>query len=93
MSWLKDCIISEISITPRIAGTPNAILPVANRPSRQTTWATFQISNTKPYVPVVKLSVNDDIKSLKSKKKGFKRKVYWNNCRFEIPTQPKKIIR
>ena len=71
-------------------GTPNAIPPVAERPSRQTTWATFQISNIKPYVPVVKTSINDNIKYLKNTKKGFKRKVYWNKYRFEIPTQPRK---
>ena len=37
LTWSKTCIISEISITPRIAGNPNARPPVQAREARQTT--------------------------------------------------------
>ena len=30
-SWSKECIISEISITPRIPGNPNANPPIPDR--------------------------------------------------------------
>ena len=55
LSWSKECIVSEISITPAIAGN----LPTRER---ETTGATFQINNAKLYVPVFTLFVNDNIK-------------------------------
>ena len=55
-----------------------------------TTGATFQINNTKLYVPVVTLPINDNIKFLGNIKQGFKRTIYWNKYRSEITTQPKK---
>ena len=47
LSWLKEIIISEISITPRIAGNTNARAPVPHREARQTTGTAFQINNAK----------------------------------------------
>ena len=55
LPWSKECILSEISVTPAIAGNP------PNR-ERQTTGATFQINNAKLYVPVFTLFINDNIK-------------------------------
>ena len=89
LTWSKKCIISEISITPRIAGNPNARLPVQAREARQTTWATFLINNDKPHVPDVTLSINDNNKFLENMKQGFKRTISWNKYRSEITTQPK----
>ena len=40
--------------------------------------ATFKITNAKLYVPVVNLSVEDNVKLTKQLNKGFKRSVYWN---------------
>ena len=57
--------------------------------TRQTTGATFQINNAKLYVPVVTLSINDNIKFLENIKQGFKRTISWNKYRSEITTQPK----
>ena len=54
-----------------------------------TTGATFQINNTKLYVPVVILSINDSIKFLENIKQGFKRTISWNKYRSEITTQTK----
>ena len=57
LSWTKECIISEISITNGVAGNPRANLPVPVVALIQTTVGTFQINNAKCYVPVVTLSV------------------------------------
>ena len=40
--------------------------------------ATFEISDTKLYVPVVTLSTQDNCKMLKQLKPGFKRIINWN---------------
>ena len=89
LSWLKECIISEISIKLRILGNPDANSPVQEVPAIQTTAATFQINNAKLYVPVVTLSINDIIKFLENIKQEFKRTISWNKDRSEITTQPK----
>ena len=39
------------------------------------TSATFQTNSTKPYVPVVTFSKNDNIKFLENMKQGLKRTV------------------
>ena len=40
--------------------------------------ATFKITDTKLYVPVVTLSAQDNAKLLKQLESGFKREVSWN---------------
>ena len=92
MTWSKYFVISEISITPAIAGNPRARLPVRAREARHTTGATFQINNAKLYVPVVTLSINDNINFSENIKQGFKRTISWGKYRSEITTQPKTII-
>ena len=42
------------------------------------TAATFAITDTKHYVPVVTLKTEDNIKLSKLLNEGFKRSVYWN---------------
>ena len=54
-----------------------------------TTGGTFQINNTKHYVSVASLSVNDNINFLGNTKQGFKRTISWNKYRSEITTQQK----
>ena len=49
----------------------------------------FIITSTKLYVPVVTLSINDNIKFLENMKQGFKRTISWNKYRFERTAQPK----
>ena len=66
LSLSKEWIMSEISITPRIAGNRNARPPAQAREARQTTGVTFQINNAKLYVPVITLSINDNIKLLEN---------------------------
>ena len=54
-----------------------------------TTEATFQINNTKLYVPVLTLSINDNVKSLENIKQGFERTFSRNKYRSERTTQAK----
>ena len=42
------------------------------------TGVNFRISSTKLYVPVVTLSINNNIKLLENIKQGFKRTISWN---------------
>ena len=89
LSWSKECIISEISIIPPMVGSPDANLPFPEVSAIQATGATFQINNAKLYVPVVTLSINDNIKFLENIKHGFKRTISWSQYRPETTTQPK----
>ena len=83
LSWSKECIISEISITPGIVGNPDANPPVQPRAAIQTAGTTSQIYNVKLYVPVV------TIKFLENIKQGLNRIIQWNKYKSEITTQPK----
>ena len=49
------------------------------------------MNNTKLYVPVVTLSINNNIKVLENIKQGLKWTIFWNKYRSEITTQPKKL--
>ena len=82
LSWSKECRVSEITITPEMRGDNLA-------DAMQTTGATFQINNTKLYVPVVTLSINSIIKFLENIKQGLKRTISSTNYRYEITTQTK----
>ena len=42
--------------------------------------ATFEITDTKLYVPVVTLSTQENTKFLQQLKSGFKRVINWNKC-------------
>ena len=52
------------------------------------TTATFEMTDAKPYVPIVTLSVKDNLKLSKLLSAGFKRLIYWN----EYKVTPNKII-
>ena len=54
--------------------------------------ATFQIKKAKLYLPIIILSINDNIKFLENIKAAFKRTISWNKYRFKITTQTKTII-
>ena len=51
--------------------------------------ATFQITDTKLYVPVVTLSKENDTKLLEQLKLGFKRTIKWKKYRLRMTIQPK----
>ena len=73
-SWSKECIISEISKTAAVAANP--INPA--EPAMATNCTTLQTNSTKLYVPVVTLSMNNNIKFLENLKQQFKRTISWN---------------
>ena len=84
----KYCVISEVSRTFRKAD-PNAD-PVVYEVATAITGSEFQINDVKLYVPVVTLSINDNIKFLENIKQGFKKAISWNKYRSEITTHTKK---
>ena len=45
---------------------------------------TFQITNTKLYVPVVTLSTKGNVNLTKQLNEGFKRSIYWNEYKSKI---------
>ena len=83
---LNLSIITEASKT--YGSVPNTN-PVRYQVTSQKARATLQISNIKLYVPVVTLSINDNIKFLQNIKQGFKRTISCKKYRSEITTQSK----
>ena len=53
------------------------------------TGATFQITDTKWYVPIVTLSTENDKRLLEQLRKGFKRTIKWNKYSSEMTNQTK----
>ena len=86
LSWSRYCVISEISTVSR--AVPNTD-PVRCEVTTTINSATFQINNAKLYVPVVTLSVNNNVNFLENIERGFKRTISWNKYSSEITTQPK----
>ena len=75
LSWSEECIISQILIKSRITGNPDANPPVQEVSAIQANVVTFQINNAKLCVPVVTLSINDNVNFLENIKQGFKRTI------------------
>ena len=61
LPWPKDCILSEISITPEVLVNPVANPHTNQVPPTQPSGVTLQINSVMLYVPVVTLSVNNNI--------------------------------
>ena len=51
------------------------------------TARTFQIKDTKLYIPIVTLPTEQSLKLTKQLSKGFKRSVFWNEYKSKIETQ------
>ena len=47
----------------------------------------FKITDTKIYVPVVTLSIQDNAKLLQQLKSGFKRTISWNKYKKKVSTE------
>ena len=58
----------------------NLILPIIDTPAS----ATFQITDTRLYVPVVTLSTETDKKLLEQLRSGFQRTIKWNKYRLQM---------
>lgn len=67
--------------------TANIPNPVSTESSR--TSANFQIKSAKVYVPVITISINNNIKFLENLKEGFERPISWNEYKTKKTTQPK----
>ena len=78
----KNCVLADM--TTRNAGNNN-IPPAIVAPSG---CSTFNITDTKLYVPVVTLSKENDIKLLEKLKSGFKKTIKWNKYRSQMTIQP-----
>ena len=72
LKWSRNCVISEILRRPE-GGADNQVSV------KQTRSTTFQTNNDKFYIPIVNLSINDNIKFIQNIKQGFKRAISWKN--------------
>ena len=77
LTWSENCVITSLE---RRAITNTRI-------DTSPTSATFKITDTKLYVPVVTLSTKDDNNFLEQLKSGFKRTIKWNKYRSEMTNQ------
>ena len=83
LTWFKNCVLIDKS-TRDANYNANPRVSEINNPEN----ATFQITDTKLYVPVVTLSKENDIKLLEQLKTGFKRTIKWNKYRSQMTIQP-----
>ena len=82
----ENCILNDISTqTARAAQGDNPARERIDAPTN----ATFKITDTKLYVPVVTLSTENDKTVLKQIRTGFKRTIKWNKYRSEMTNQTK----
>ena len=79
LSWSVTCVTASMEKLTLGAGQPNR--------SDSPTDATFKITGTKMYVPVVTLSAENDNKVLEQLKTGFKETITWNKYRSEMYNQ------
>ena len=75
----KNCVITDETTRDN---DPNANPPILE--IRVSTGATFKITDTKLYVPVLTLSTEDDNKIFEQLKTGFKRIIKWNKYSSEM---------
>ena len=82
--WSENCVLTDIiTQTARAAQGGNPAIPAINA----STGATFQIIDSKLYVPGVTLSTENDKRLLKQLRTGFKRTIKWNKCKSKMTNQ------
>ena len=84
LTWSGNFILTDIT-TQAADRDANPTMPAKYAPTN----ATFQITDTKLYVPVVTLSTKDHNNFLEQLKSGFKRTIKWNRYRSEMTNQTK----
>ena len=82
LTWFKNCVLID-QLTRNANYGADPIVCKIDNPKH----ATFQITDTKLYVPVVTLSKENDIKLLGKLKSGFKRTINWNKYRSQMSVQ------
>ena len=83
LTGFKNCVLIDKS-TREVNYDADPVFYEIDNPEN----ATFKITDTKLFVPVVTLSKENDIKPLEQLKTGFKRTIKWNNYRSQITVQP-----
>ena len=74
LTWPESCVLTDIATQTTRDADPNTNHPVKAREKIDApTNATFNITDTKLYVPVVTFSTEKDNKLLQQLKSGFKR--------------------
>ena len=79
LTWFKNCVLIDKLTRDANYGADPIVCKIDNPKN-----ATFQITDTKLYVPVVTLSKENDIKLLEQLKTGFKRTIKWNKYRSQM---------
>ena len=83
LSWSATCVITSLEKRLVTAAQGDNATVYDDSP----TDATFKITDSKLYVPVVTLSAENDNKLLEQLKTGFKRTIKWNKYRSEMSNQ------
>ena len=83
LTWFKNCVPVSKATREADYGADPIVYEIDNSED-----ATYQIIDTKLYVPVVTLSKENDIKLLEQLKSGFKRTIKWNKYRSQMTVQP-----
>ena len=81
LSWSATCVITSMEKRILVAGQANR----SDSPEN----ATFKITDTKLYFPVITLSAENGNKLLEQLKTGFKRTITWNKYRSKMSNQTK----
>ena len=86
LTWSENCVLTDTKT--QTAAAAQGHNPTWERIDAPTN-ATFKITDTKLYVPVVTLSTKDDNNFLEQLKSVFKRIIKWNKYRSELTNQTK----
>ena len=83
MTWFKNFVLIDKSIREADYNADPDVNEIDNPEN-----ATFKITDTKLFVPVVILSKANDMKLLEQLKSGFKRTIKWDKYRSQMTIQP-----
>ena len=65
LKLIENCVLTSAAIGANADATGSDSTP-------------FKINDAKPYVPIVTISAEDNVKLSKLLSNGFKRSIYWN---------------
>ena len=82
LTWSENCVLTSKATRDADPDANPAVAAIDNP-----TNATFKITDTKLYVPVVTLSTENDKRLLEQLRTGFKRTIKWNKYRSEMTNQ------
>ena len=83
LTWFKNCVLTD-KLTRKTNYDVDPNVYEIDNPEN----ATFKITDTKLFVPIVTLSKENDIKLLEQLKSGFKTTIKWNKCKSQMTIQP-----